>query len=308
MSAKEKHISLIRVLVALAWADGEISHDELNFLKDFVFKFDFTGEEWARIEMYMEDPVSPKEAEVLIQDFVQRLGGSRERQEVISVLQGLMAADGATTPDEHEFLERFIAILKEAGPSSALIGQIRGLFQQTVFKPAHGSKRSEELDEFLNNRILFKVRRKLERDKLTLEIHPEELAYASLFGGLLAYAASVHQPMAEKELAVLKRHLKETAGFNKEAVELILSVIQESAARGLDRFRLTREFYEKSQPEQRHQLLDCLFDIAGSDTNLTHSEVEEVRAIAYGLKLSHREFINAKIKYLKTQPKQNKSL
>ncbi len=53
-----------------------------------------------------------------------------------------------------------------------------------------------------------------------------------------------------------------------------------------------------STPEQRRQLLECLFDIAGSDTDLQHSEVEEVRTIAYGLKMTHKEFIEAKIKYL----------
>jgi hypothetical protein len=43
-----------------------------------------------------------------------------------------------------------------------------------------------------------------------------------------------------------------------------------------------------------------LLDIAGSDTDLKHSEIEEVRAIVYGLKVSHREFIQAKLKYLET--------
>lgn len=298
MSTQEKQISLARVLVALAWADGEISHEELNFLKDFMFKFKLTGEDWARIEMYMEEPVPPEEAEALIQDFVRRMGGAEERKAIVSALQELMAADGATRREEQEFLERFVAVLNKGAPLSSLMTQVRGLFRQTVFKPAHGSKRSEELHEFLNNRIFFKVRRKLEREKLSLEAHPDELAYATLFGGLLAHVASVHSPMGEKERAALCKHLKETAGFGEEAIELILSVTQEAAARGFDRFRLTREFYERSRPEQRLHLLDCLFDIAGSDTNLAYSEVEEVRAIAYGLKLSHRDFINAKMRYL----------
>jgi uncharacterized tellurite resistance protein B-like protein len=297
MSSNEKEISLIRALVALAWADGEINHDEINFLKDFMFKFDWTGEEWAKVEMYIEDPVPLAEAEALVQDFVQRLGGARERQTVIDALQGMMAADGVTTAEERAFVERFIQVIKEGGPAPALVGRIRGLFQQTVFKPAHASKRSEELHEFLNNRILFKVRRKLEREKLAIELNPEALAYASLFGGLLAYVASLNQPISDTQMNLLKKHLKETAGFDGEGVALIESVIRE--AKDLDRSRLAREFYEKSRPEQRLQLIDCLFDIAGADNDLTYSEVEEVRAIASGLKLSHSEFIDAKTKYLR---------
>jgi uncharacterized tellurite resistance protein B-like protein len=299
VSPRKKQISLARVLIAFAWADGKISHHELNFLKDFLFKFDFSGEDWAQIEMYMEDPITPKEAEALIQDFVQRIGSQRERQAVLSAIEGLMHADGVVSPDEKAFLERLTAILDQATSATGMLSMFRGLFRQTVFKPVQGSKRSEELHDFLNNRILFKVRRKLEREKLSLEANPEKLTYATLFGGLMAHVASAHQGLKEKEIGVLRRHLQQIAGFDNEAIEIILSVIQETAAGGLDRFRLTREFYEKSNHNQRLQLLDCLFDIASSDTDLAHSEVEEVRIIANALKLSHREFIDSKLKYLK---------
>jgi uncharacterized tellurite resistance protein B-like protein len=296
--SKEKQFSLVRVLIALAWADGEICNEEMNFLKDFLFKFDLTGEEWAKIEMYMEDPIPPEEAEVLMKDFVLHLSGSKERKEVIDALEGIMAADGETRPEEQVFLERCTAIFKESGPASALMGRIGGLFRETVFKPGATSQRKEELHDFLNNRILFKVRRKLEREKLSLESDPEKLAYASLFAGLLAHIASIDDGTSEVELTVLERLLKKVAGFDQEAVEVILAVVRETAAKGLDRFRLTREFYEKSNIEQRRQLLDCLFDIAGADDDLAHTEVEEVRAIAYGLKFSHKDFIDAKVRHL----------
>lgn len=301
-SKKERDVALIRVLIALAWADGEISHEELNFLKEFMLKFDLTGEEWAKIEMYMEDPVTPEEAEALVRSFIEKIGPLEERQAILSGLEGMMRADGKATPEEREFLDRFTALLKLGLSASSLLKAVRGLFRQTVLRPVQGSKRSEELYDFLNNRILFKVRRKLEREKLSLEAHPDELAYAALFGGLLAHVASVHAELGEKERAVLKKHLQQICGFDKEAIELVHSVIQETAARGLDRFRLTREFYQRSAPQQRLELLDCLFDIAASDTDLQHSEIEEVRSIAVGLGLSHRQFIDAKQRFIGKNP------
>ncbi|MFQ5587731.1 MAG: TerB family tellurite resistance protein [Nitrospiria bacterium] len=293
----EKQFSLIRLFIALAWADGEISNAEMNYLKDFFFKLDLTGEDWAKIEMYLEEPVLPEEAESLIQDFVGRLSGAREREEVIRFLEGLVSSDGAAAPEEKAFLERCTAIFREAGPASALIGRIRGLFQEAVLKPAAASKREEELQDFLNNRVLFNVRRKLEREKLTLEADPDALAYAALFGGLLGHVAAVHDGVSKEEMAVLKRHLKDIAGFDDEAVEVVVSVVEDSAARGLDAFRLTRTFYARSNKTRREQLLDCLFDVAGADDDLAHAEVEAVRDIAYGLKFSHREFIDAKLRY-----------
>ncbi len=293
----EKQFSLIRLFIALAWADGEISNDEMNYLKDFFFKLDLTGEDWAKIEMYLEEPVLPSEAESLIQDFVTRLSGTREREEVIEFLQGLVSADGVVEPAEKAFLERCTAILRETGSASALIGRIRGLFQEAVLKPAASTKREEELEDFLNNRVLFNVRRKMEREKLNIEADPEALAYAALFGGLLGHVAAVHDGISAEEMAVLRRHLQETAGFDAEAVEVVASVVEESAQRGLDVFRMTRTFYERSNKKQREQLVDCLFDIAGADDDLAFAEVEAARDIAYGLKFSHREFIDAKLRY-----------
>lgn len=293
----EKQFSLIRLFIALAWADGEISNDEMNYLKDFFFKLDLTGEEWAKIEMYLEEPVLREEAESLIQDFVMRLNGAKEREEVIAFLQALVSADGVVEPKEKAFLERCTAIFRETGPASVLVGRIRGLFQEAVLKPAAASKREEELEDFLNNRVLFNVRRAMEREKLAIEADPEALAYAALFGGLLGHVASVHAGISKEEMGVLRRHLKETAGFDAEAVELIVSVVEASSLRGLDPFRMTRTFYTRSSKTQREQLLDCLFDVAGADDDLAHAEVEAVRDIAYGLKFSHREFIDVKLRY-----------
>ncbi len=300
---KAKQISLVRVLIALAWADGKFSHEEKNFLKDFMFKFDFSGEDWAQIEMYMEDPVTPQERDALIEDFIKKINSSHEREAFIASLEGLVQADGITTKEEQEFLRVFKNILQESSSANALMNRIRGLFKQTVFHPIQGSKRSEELHEFINNRILFKLRRKMEREKLSLETHPEDLAFASLFGGLMACVASVHKALSLQELEKIQTHLKNLS-FKEEAIELILAVIQDTALKGLDRFRLAREFYGKSTVEQRFQLIECLFDIAGSDKDLKHEEVEEVRNIAYALKLTHKDFINLKVSYLKKE-KQN---
>jgi len=293
----EKHFALIRVLIALAWADGEISNEELNFLKDFFFKFDFSGEDWAKIELYLEDPIPPEEAEALIKDFVQRLSSPREREAVIKMLEDLMAADGKTRPEEADFLARCISTFRETGTAAALMGRFKGLFRKTMLRPDGASRRGEELDDFLNNRILFKLRRKLEREKLSIEADSERLAYVALFAGLMGCVAAAQGGVCKEERAVLEEHLKKMAGFDFEAVELMLSVVDEAAAKGLDPFRLTRRFYEVSSKAQREQLVDCLFDVAGADKDLAHVELETIRDIAYGLKFSHREFIEAKTRY-----------
>lgn len=293
----EKHFALIRVLIALAWADGEISNEETNFLKDFFYRFDFTGEDWAKIEMYLEDPIPPEEAENLVQDFVLRLSGPSEREEVITLLKGLMGADGIVTSEESAFIQRCSEIFRETGPASVLIGRLKGLFRETVLKPSTSANRADELDDFLNNRILFKVRRALEREKLMLEADPNQLANATLFSGLLAHVAAAENTISEDALAVLRKQLQALTSFDNKTITLIVSVVHESAKSGLDIFRLTRTYYAKHSPAERQHLLDCLFDVAGASGELSHASLEAVREIAYSLKFANRDFIDAKLKY-----------
>lgn len=295
----EKQFALIRVLIALAWADGEISNEETNFLKDFFFKFDFTGEDWANIEMYLEDPIPPDEAENLVRDFVLQLGGSAEREEVIALLTGLMGADGIVSDEEAAFISRCSEIFRNTGPATALMGRLKGLFKETVLKPSSASNRKDELDNFLNNRILFKVCRALEREKRTIEVSPDRLAEASLFSGLLAHVAATEGSISESALLVLGRHLQALTSFNDEVIALICSAVKESATKGLDPFRLTRTYYAKHSLAERQHLLSCLFDVAGADGELSHISLEGIREIAYGLKFSNRDFIDAKLDYRK---------
>ncbi len=247
--------------------------------------------------MYLEDPIPPDEAENLVRDFVLRLGGPSEREEMITLLKGLMGADGVVTDEEAAFIQRCSEIFRETGPASALLRHLKGLFRETVLKPATGSHRKDELDDFLNNRILFKVRRALEREKLMIEADPELLAKASLFAGLLAHVAAAQGSVSEEALAVLGKHLQKLTSFDDKSIALILSVVKESATKGLDPFRLTRTFYARNGLTERRQLLDCLFDVAGAEGELSHVSLEAVREIAYGLKFSNRDFIDAKLIY-----------
>ena len=47
---------------------------------------------------------------------------------------------------------------------------------------------------------------------------------------------------------------------------------------------------------ERLDFIDVLFDVAAADGALSFEETEEIRTIAYVLKLTHRQFIDAKLK------------
>ena len=80
-------LDLAKVLIAAAWADGEITIDEQNCLKDIIFHLSDTGvqlsaQEWEVLDMYIEAPI-----------------GADERARLVADLQGVIQ-----TPDDRQYV------------------------------------------------------------------------------------------------------------------------------------------------------------------------------------------------------------
>ena len=44
-------VEFLKVLACVAWADEEVTQEEMNFIKQFVRRFDLSGDDWAQVEM-----------------------------------------------------------------------------------------------------------------------------------------------------------------------------------------------------------------------------------------------------------------
>ena len=113
MSDRDLILKLARVIIAVAWADGEISHEEINSLKDLLFHlrtsaFDdsmqFSGQEWARLDMYIETPVGDEERARLVVGLQNSLRSASDKQVVVDALQRMIAADGEVSQEEREMV------------------------------------------------------------------------------------------------------------------------------------------------------------------------------------------------------------
>jgi uncharacterized tellurite resistance protein B-like protein len=60
---------------------------------------------------------------------------------------------------------------------------------------------------------------------------------------------------------------------------------------------VTREFNEISDPEQRRELLECMFAVSVSDESISAEEDAQLRQIASELGFSHKEFVTARAAY-----------
>ena len=84
--------------------------------------------------------------------------------------------------------------------------------------------------------------------------------------------------------------------LDAEQAAFVAGVAISETASLMDRYRLAREFATVCGPLERAEFLDVLFAVAAADGVASYDEIEEIRGIAQTLKLSHRQFIDAKLK------------
>ncbi len=292
-------MALAKFIVATAWADGKLANDELNALKDLLFRLpDLSGEEWAELEVYIDAPVSAAERTRLQEELIKSLRSSSDKAVAKNMIEKVVTADGVVSPEEKSVLEEVGRALENAdvGLFAKLNQLLGGSVSRRTQAAAAAPNREEDIPHFIQNRILFRVKRHREADGHRGELDERELAKWCLAGGLMARVAWVDQNISTKEKAAITKSFREKWGLNGEAAEMVTEIAASSVAKGLDFFRLTRSFFESTERPERLAFLDCLFSVANACGKTSFEEIEEIRAIAKGLKLDHDEFIQAKLR------------
>ena len=298
-------MALAKVIIAAAWADGEVTLDETNSLKDLLFRLpDMTARDWASLEIYIESPVDEADRARLIEELKMNMSSAADRELVLTSLQDLISADGNVTEEEQLVLEEITGELDDVNVN--LFGNMGRLLRGPVQRrsqAANTPNRELYLDDFIQNKIYYHLNRHLEAGETELDIPEKELRKLSLAGGLLARVAYVDRDITPGEKDGMAQALQKGWPISPQAANLVVDVATDAIGKNLDYYRLSRSFFENTTERERLAFTDALFEVAAGDGFATHNEIEEIRTIAMVLKLTHKQFIDAKLKI----PRENRS-
>lgn len=299
MSRANLLLTLGKVIIAAAWADGEVSHEEVNALKDLLFRLpDLTGREWASLEMYIEAPVGAAERARLVEQLKEALSSPSDKELALSALEELIQADGVVTDRERavagEIREEIASV--DVSIIGKLGGLLRGPLERRTETVGDAPNREAFFEDFIKNRVFYEVRRRLSTQATEIDLPERDLRKLSLAGGLMAWVAHVDREVTEDEFERMATALQSGWSLDLEAAEFVASVAVSVVHGDLDYYRLTREFFTSTDETERQDFLDVLFEVARADGFVSNEEIEEIRMIARSLKLTHRQFIEAKLK------------
>lgn len=296
---KERLImTLAKVLISAAWADGDLSHEEVNSMKDLLWRLpQISARDWASLQIYIDSPVGDAERARLVSDLQQAIRTAGDRDLVLATLDQLMHADGEVS-DEEERVAAEIRDAVQAVDVSLLSQLVKGMTARRSAAAAGAPNREDFLDDYLRNRVYYGIRRRLDMGEGELKVGDDTLRTLSLAGGLMAQVAQVMAEVTDAEVEVMVEALRDYWHLSPEEAAFVAGVAVSETAALMDPYRLARRFAERCSYQERAEFLEVLFAVAAADGEASHDEIEEIRAIARSLKLAHEEFIEAKLKVL----------
>jgi uncharacterized tellurite resistance protein B-like protein len=291
-------LSLAKVMVAAAWADGNINTDEINCLKDVLFHMKgMTAADWAQIEIYIDSPVSEAERQRLVEELQSQLKSTADREQAIAALDQMVSIDGIINESERAALDQIKASIQ--GTQTGSIKRWNLFARKRVESRAEAVQsrpnREAHMDDYIKNKIYYDVSSRLEQENIPTEIPESELRRLSLAGGLMARVAYVDEQVSEAENQVIIDAIQKYWGKSQVEATVIAECAAAEISRDIDYYRLTREFFEVTEEDERVRFLDALFAVAAGDGQASFAEIEEIRKISNGLLLSHKQFIEAKL-------------
>jgi len=292
-------MTLAKVIIAAAWADDEVSHEEINSLKDLLFRLPhLEARDWASLEIYIDSPIEHGERLRLIEELTRALSSRADKELALKALDDLIRADGEIPAAEERVAEEIRQAIQDAnvGVIGGIGKLVKGTIQRRSEAVANAPNRETYLEDFIKNRVYYGVRRRLDESDDQPDLPDSELRKLSLAGGLMARIAHIDREVTEGEIGAMERTLQENWNCSREQAALVAEVAVSAVAEDMDFYRMAREFFTCTTRQERVQFLDVLFAVADGDGMVSTPETEGIRRIAMNLKMTHRQFIDAKLK------------
>lgn len=298
MADTELILTLAKTLIAVSWADGELTPDEIANMKETLGRIrDLPAHQWMAVEMYMDSPVDDAERARLVGELQQLVTTPENKALVFQALDNMLVRTDQVTAEEQQALDDVKRAI-ESGNSASLSGLARLFRGRSSSQPApvDGPNREEHLDDFINNRVYYAASQRMARGEAALDLPDAQVRKLSLAGGMMAKVSAASPQITAEEMAVMTGALQSYWGLSQDEANFVVDVALSQLSSELDDYRLASEFARVTDYDERCQFIDLLFLIANADGGITEPEIEEISSFSNLLSLPRARFFEAKRK------------
>ncbi len=158
-----------------------------------------------------------------------------------------------------------------------------------------GPRRSDkDATEVGDTATVQRIARELE------SLDPARARYLAAFAYVLGRVAYADARISDEETDKMREIVQLLGHLPASQAALVVEIAKHQVRLfgGTENFLVTREFRDIATPEQRRELLECVFAVSAADDSITTAEDSQARQISRELGLSHDEYLAARSAYL----------
>mgnify|MGYP003982324123 CR=1 FL=1 len=124
-------------------------------------------------------------------------------------------------------------------------------------------------------------------------LQPEQARYLASFAYVLGRVANADQVITSEETQTMEQVVADAGKLGEDLAVLVVQIAKSQAQLfgGTEDYLVTREFGRLATPEQKRELMLCLFSVAAADGSIAVSEENEIARIATELKIPPPEMV-----------------
>ncbi len=128
---------------------------------------------------------------------------------------------------------------------------------------------------------------------------PERARYVAALAYVLGRVANADHDISSDETRLMELIVAKVGGLPEAQAVLVvrLAKAQNTLAGGTENFIVTRELAEMTRPEERQEILHCLFAVAAADNSISGVEEKQLQQIASELGITQRDYIEIRRGY-----------
>lgn len=273
-----------KVIIAIAWADGEIQHQEVECLRALLSELpDIPAERLDALECLLQRPIEPTEREVIIDEFENLITGHNERNFALYWLDRIIDAKGRRDPQEMKVYESVVSrFIKRQAESPMGFAETYDYDAEAPVNHDHAVLVEERMEG-----ILLAARALVPQDLIPDEI----LRRVLLYGALAARITRADYRIDESEVAQLRDFLLRETGLSVEqGMQLARLILVRQIEEDVEVQQLCVELRERASMEERSRLLDHLICISEQDGIVVDGEMNQIISMAAVMGIDQIDF------------------
>lgn len=286
MAAPTSIRTFFELLIGLAWADRQVTPQEMDLLKDIIFRHPSINEDdWNGFNLYWSTPLGEREVQRLAERFLYSLQPLKDKEATKAILWEMANADGHVSPQEALLLREI-----ERGIDQQQMTILPDLSQ---FLAATLPKRSSTVfgKDFEQRQALLQLKKRYgENVAKSMGLSEDELTKLTLSGALMGHVAHADQGLDAAELNSMKSVLEQGWSLDAAHAEVVLHFALDVVEHPLEFHRLVRQFFESTSYSERLDFIDILFEVARASNHISLSELQAIEGIASALKIRSYDF------------------